>query len=103
MTVAEAGTHDGLLQEVQRESGLDTDAPVIEFTTIRGRINVDLTVGVDVTVTKPLLANEGVCSRWCEVAWQRLHRDAGTSGGARVGETARTGKPHPHRIATGVI
>ena len=45
MTVAEAGTHDGLLQEVQRESGLDTDAPVIEFTTIRGRINVDLTVG----------------------------------------------------------
>ena len=62
MTVAEAGTHDGLLQEVQRESGLDTDAPVIEFTTIRGRINVDLTVGVDVTVTKPLLANEGVCS-----------------------------------------
>jgi restriction-modification enzyme MmeI-like protein len=62
MTVAEAGTHDGLLHEVTRESGLDTDAPVIEFSTLRGRINADLTVGVDVTLTKPLLANEGVCS-----------------------------------------
>jgi hypothetical protein len=62
MTVAEAGSHNGLLHEVVRESGLDTDAPVVEFTTMAGTIHADLTVGVDVTATKPLLANEGICS-----------------------------------------
>jgi len=62
VTVAEAGRHDGLLHKVVRESGLDTDAPVIEFTTLRGTINANLTVGVDITATKALLANEGICS-----------------------------------------
>jgi hypothetical protein len=63
MTVAEAGTHDGSLHEVTRESGLDTDAPVIEFTTIRSRINADLTIGMDIARCQPLLANDGLCSR----------------------------------------
>jgi hypothetical protein len=62
MTVAAAGSHEGVLHEVVRESGLDTDAPVVEFTTMAGIIHADLTVGVDITATKPLLANEGVCS-----------------------------------------
>lgn len=62
MTVAEAGKSDGLLREVVREDALDTDAPVIEFAEARGTINPDLTVGVDVTKTKPLLANDGLSS-----------------------------------------
>ncbi len=62
MTVAEAGSHPGILHEVSQEAGLDTDAPVIEFTTEVGLVNADLTVGVDITVTKPLLANEAICS-----------------------------------------
>jgi hypothetical protein len=62
MTVAEAGSHQGVVQEVVRESGLDTDAPTIDFTTFEGTIHADLTVGVDITVTKPLLSNEGICS-----------------------------------------
>ena len=44
------------------EAGLDTDVPAIEFSTLSGLINADMTVGVDITVTKALLANEGLCS-----------------------------------------
>ncbi len=62
MTVAEAGVHDGVLREVAREDALDTDAPLIEFSEAVGRINSDLTVGVDVTKAAPLLANEGLSS-----------------------------------------
>jgi hypothetical protein len=45
-----------------RESGLDTDAPAIEFAELAGVINADLTVGVDVTKALALLANEGLSS-----------------------------------------
>lgn len=62
MTVAAAGSHEGLLLEVAREEGLDTDTPLIELSTATGVINADLTVGVDVTKAKPLLANEGLSS-----------------------------------------
>jgi len=62
MTVVEAGTSEGDLREVVREEALDTDAPIIELVERRGNINSDLTVGVDVTATKALLANEGLCS-----------------------------------------
>ncbi len=62
MTVGEAGTREGVLREVVREAGLDTDSPVIEFSEFSGIINSDLTVGVDVTKTIALLANEGLSS-----------------------------------------
>lgn len=62
MTVVAAGEHEGRLLEVTRETGLDTDAPVIEVRETRGRINADLTVGVDVTRAVALTANEGLCS-----------------------------------------
>lgn len=62
MTVAAAGTHPGVLRDVVREDGLETDAPVIEFQEAKGVINPDLTVGVDVTKAKALLANEGLSS-----------------------------------------
>jgi hypothetical protein len=62
MTVADAGTTEGLLQEVILEAGLDTDAPLIVFKQTFGIIHADLTIGVDVTIAKPLLANEGISS-----------------------------------------
>ncbi len=62
MTVAVKSTQDGVLREVVRERGLDTDEPVVELIERVGRINPDLTVGVDVTSAKPLLSNEGLCS-----------------------------------------
>ncbi|PSC04100.1 class I SAM-dependent DNA methyltransferase [Alsobacter soli] len=63
MTVAEAGRRDGVLAEVIAESGIDTDDPRIDFARREGRINSDLTVGVDFTAAQPLQANRGLCSR----------------------------------------
>jgi hypothetical protein len=62
MTVAAKGEQDGILRTVVREHGLDTDEPVAEFAERLGRINSDLTMGVDVTTAVPLLSNEGLCS-----------------------------------------
>ena len=62
MTTARAGSHDGGLHEVVAEAGLDTDDPSLAFRSMDGKINSDLTVGVDVTRAGPLLANDGVCS-----------------------------------------
>jgi hypothetical protein len=63
MTVARAGTHDGKLLSVVRETGLDSDAPLIEVVEALGRVNSDFTVGVDVTRAQALRANEGLSSR----------------------------------------
>ena len=62
MTVVEAGAREGVLRQVIRESGLATDAPIIDFVETQGIINSDLTVGVDVTKARALLANEGLAS-----------------------------------------
>ncbi|MCH3756140.1 hypothetical protein LZC13_11030, partial [Campylobacter coli] len=45
MSVAEAGTGEGVALEVRSERGLDTDAPEIVFATREGRVNADLGVG----------------------------------------------------------
>jgi hypothetical protein len=63
MTVAEAGKLDGLLMEVTSEEGVETDSPVILFQDKQGRINSDLTVGVDVGSVMPMRASEGLSSR----------------------------------------
>lgn len=62
MTVAAAGRQEGRLLEVIAESGLDTDQPRVEVRERQGVINSDLSIGVDITRTASLLANEGLCS-----------------------------------------
>ncbi|MEQ1673161.1 MAG: type IIL restriction-modification enzyme MmeI, partial [Hyphomicrobium sp.] len=62
MTVAVAGRRDGVLREVTREAGLNTDEPNIALSAKEGRINADLSVGADVTSALSLLANEGLSS-----------------------------------------
>ncbi len=63
MTVAEAGARDGVLREVLSEAGLDTDEPTLAFAARAGRINSDLSVGIDVGRARPLQANQGIASR----------------------------------------
>ncbi len=63
MTVAEAGKHDGVLLEVTSEEGLATDSPVIQFEEFSGKVNSDLSVGVDVASVSKLRASEGMASR----------------------------------------
>ena len=61
MTVAAAGVHRGKLFEVTKEEMLDTDAPNVEFSETEATINSDLTVGVDVTKSITLQANDVIC------------------------------------------
>ena len=63
MTVGEAGAKVGLLREVVREAGLDTDAPTVDLRELKGKINSDLTTGADLSQTEPLQSNEGISSR----------------------------------------
>jgi hypothetical protein len=60
MTVAEAGTSNGVVLHVKSEAELNTDTPKIDYARSEGRINSDLTIGVDVGKAKALLANEGL-------------------------------------------
>ncbi|RWO20298.1 hypothetical protein [Mesorhizobium sp.] len=62
MTVVEAGERDGVVRLVTREADLDTDEPKIEFAEREGKINPDLTIGVNVTKSKALVANDAICS-----------------------------------------
>src|SRR5262245_41555551 len=62
MTVGCAGFHDGVVRQVVREAQLNTDQPEIELDAEIGRINADLTIGVDVTSAEELRSNEGLCS-----------------------------------------
>ncbi len=62
MTVAEAGPGPGVRLELVRETAVDSDEPHLEFHRTEGRINSDLSIGLDLTRASPLLANRGLCS-----------------------------------------
>lgn len=62
MTVAQTTPMFGHLLECVAERDLDTDEPKLTFTSKMGRINADLTVGVDVTTARPLSSNAGLSS-----------------------------------------
>ncbi len=61
MTAVRSGSHEGELREVASEAKLDTDNPTLDFISRIGKINSDLTLGVDVNRASPLLANKGLC------------------------------------------
>ncbi|MEM1040352.1 MAG: DNA methyltransferase [Pseudomonadota bacterium] len=60
MTVVKAGAHEGVLYDVTREAALETDEPVVDTETVEGKINSDLSVGVDLSQLVQLKANEGL-------------------------------------------
>lgn len=60
MTTARVGGHDGLLEVLESESGLDTDDPHLKFSQKFGKINADLTIGLDINSAKQLIANSGL-------------------------------------------
>jgi hypothetical protein len=63
MTVAQAGSHSGLLQTVIDEDQLDSDTPRITLRETHGVIHPDLSTGTDATSVTPLLSNDGVCQQ----------------------------------------
>lgn len=62
LTVAVAGDAEGVLAEVVREDGLNTDTPTVELVIKPGHITAGLTIGADLAKAKPLWANEALCS-----------------------------------------
>ncbi len=60
MTVVAQGEQAGVLYNVITEESLDTDEPRIGFSETRGRINPNLTIGVDVTTATRLNASQGI-------------------------------------------
>ena len=62
MTVAARGERDGTLATVERESGLNTDTPVVELREREGRINGNLKIGADIAAVQPLIANDLISS-----------------------------------------
>ena len=63
MTVGVPGTAEGLLERVVREESEAEGGSRVTLTRLRGLINADLTVGVDVTRAVPLRANERLSCR----------------------------------------
>ena len=62
MTVAALGERQGTLATVERESGLNTDTPVVELRERTSTINGNLKIGADITVVQPLMANDLISS-----------------------------------------
>lgn len=63
MTVAEAGNREGVLAEVTREAELNTDTPKVKLERREGKVTSKLTIGADLSMVTPLLANEALSSR----------------------------------------
>ncbi|WP_137152575.1 DNA methyltransferase [Devosia sp. FKR38] len=62
MTVAEAGETEGVLATVTKETGLNSDAPIVRTDTVTGRIKANLVLGAEVFSARGLFANEAICS-----------------------------------------
>ena len=62
MTVAARSERPGTLTTVERESGLNTDTPVVELKEREGRINSNLKVGANIMAAQPLMANALISS-----------------------------------------
>ncbi|WP_374595149.1 class I SAM-dependent DNA methyltransferase [Sphingosinicella sp.] len=62
MTVAQAGSHEGVLAQVVREAELNTDTPKVELERAEGKVTSQLRIGADLSKAGPLLANELLAS-----------------------------------------
>ncbi len=63
MTVAVKGEHEGVLAEVVKEEGLDTDTPIVDLLNEEGKIRADLTIGADIGSANVLISNSAISSR----------------------------------------
>ena len=62
MTVSGKGQKNGVLGTVLREVGLGTDAPGVDLEKREGKVTAKLTIGADIALTTPLLANQSISS-----------------------------------------
>ncbi len=62
MTVGAAGTREGDLRRVVKESGLNTDAPTVELDQRHGKVQANLALGANIGSVLSLRANEKLSS-----------------------------------------
>ncbi|MCH9049771.1 MAG: class I SAM-dependent DNA methyltransferase [Proteobacteria bacterium] len=67
LTVGVSGSTPGTLCRVVSEHGIETDTPNVELKGRDGKISSVLTVGTDLTLVKPLRANERLCWQGCKL------------------------------------
>jgi hypothetical protein len=67
MTVAELGDREGKLRQVVAESRTESEEADVQFEERVGKIQIDLTIGANVTAAVPLLANQGISNRGFEL------------------------------------
>lgn len=67
MTVGERGIRQGIRATVTEGEILEDGEREIHLRYQKGRINADLTVGVDVRAAKPLRSNEDLCLQGCKL------------------------------------
>jgi len=60
MTVAQAGTQEGVLAEVVSEADLDTDTPKVDMDRRETVITSRITAGANLADARPLLSNKGI-------------------------------------------
>lgn len=63
MTVGAAGNREGVLADVVREEGLNSDTPNVELRARNGMIRSQLTIGAALSAAVPLKANDRISSR----------------------------------------
>lgn len=63
MTVAVRGSAEGVLAEVVKEEGLNTDTPQVELARREGIVRSGLTIGANISSARGLMANAALASR----------------------------------------
>jgi hypothetical protein len=63
MTVAQRGSHEGVLAEVASEAELNSDTPKVELSAREGKITANLWIGADIANAKALGANDKITSQ----------------------------------------
>jgi SAM-dependent methyltransferase len=99
MTVAENGERIGRLAEVVEERDLDTDQPKVTLVERQGRINPDLSIGVDLTALQELGASEGLSGRGVQLMGDGFivtPQEAAALGLGRIVGLERVIKPYLH-------
>ena len=99
MTVAERGERMGRLAEVVEEQDLDTNQPKVLIAERQGRINPDLSVGIDLTKLRPLSACASLSSRGASLHGSGFivtPQQAAALGHGRNADVERVIKPYLH-------
>lgn len=72
MTVAEAGSHEGVLAEVTSEAELNSDTPKVELERREGKVTAHLTIGANLSLLEPLISNVDIAVKGFELGTQAL-------------------------------